>query len=105
LFPYKRKIKELAPPAHAQREFPATPEAAATAFNVRQTIHRILYGADGRLLTIIGPCSIHDAEVARDYARRLKTEAERLKSDLFVVMRVYFEKPRTTVGLCAAECC
>ncbi|MDR1064233.1 MAG: 3-deoxy-7-phosphoheptulonate synthase AroG [Azoarcus sp.] len=92
------EIKELAPPAHVLREFPATPVAAATAFNARQAIHRILCGADDRLLVIIGPCSIHDAEAARDYARRLKTEAERLKSDLLVVMRVYFEKPRTTVG-------
>ena len=92
------EIKELAPPAHVLREFPATPEAAATAFNARQAIHRILFGADDRLLTIIGPCSIHDVEAARDYARRLKTEAERLKNDLLIVMRVYFEKPRTTVG-------
>ncbi|MDR2093625.1 MAG: 3-deoxy-7-phosphoheptulonate synthase AroG [Azoarcus sp.] len=92
------EIKELAPPAHVLREFPATPGAAATAFNARQAIHRILYSADDRLLVIIGPCSIHDAEAARDYARRLQGEAERLKNDLLVVMRVYFEKPRTTVG-------
>ncbi|MDR1463031.1 MAG: 3-deoxy-7-phosphoheptulonate synthase AroG [Azoarcus sp.] len=91
-------IKELAPPAHVLREFPATPTAAATAFDARQAIHNILYGADDRLLVIIGPCSIHDAEAARDYAHRLKTEALRLKNELLVVMRVYFEKPRTTVG-------
>jgi len=92
------EIKELAPPAHILREFPATPEAAATAFNARQSIHRILYGADDRLLVVIGPCSIHDPQAALEYARRLKIEAERLKNDLLVVMRVYFEKPRTTVG-------
>lgn len=92
------EIKELAPPAHILREFPATPEAAATAFNARQAIHRILYGADDRLLVVIGPCSIHDAQAASEYARHLKVEADRLKNDLLVVMRVYFEKPRTTVG-------
>ncbi|MDR2926154.1 MAG: 3-deoxy-7-phosphoheptulonate synthase AroG [Azoarcus sp.] len=92
------EIKELTPHAHVLREFPATPSAMATAFSTRQTIHRILFGADDRLLVVIGPCSIHDAQSAREYAHRLKAEAERLKSDLLVVMRVYFEKPRTTVG-------
>ncbi|MCL2590119.1 MAG: 3-deoxy-7-phosphoheptulonate synthase AroG [Betaproteobacteria bacterium] len=92
------EIKELAPPAHILREFPATPEAAATAFNTRHAIHRILSGADDRLLTVIGPCSIHDAQAAREYARRLKAEMDRFKNDLLIVMRVYFEKPRTTVG-------
>ncbi|MCL1825231.1 MAG: 3-deoxy-7-phosphoheptulonate synthase AroG [Betaproteobacteria bacterium] len=92
------EIKELAPPAHMLREFPVTPEAAATAFNTRQAIHRILYGADDRLLVVIGPCSIHDAQAAREYARHLKVEADRLRNDLLIVMRVYFEKPRTTVG-------
>ncbi|MDR1854921.1 MAG: 3-deoxy-7-phosphoheptulonate synthase AroG, partial [Azoarcus sp.] len=80
------------------REFPATTTAAATAYNARQAIHRILYGADDRLLVVIGPCSIHDVEAAREYAKKLKAEADRLKNDLMVVMRVYFEKPRTTVG-------
>lgn len=92
------EIKELAPPSHVLREFPATSEAMATAFNTRQAIHRILCGADDRLLAVIGPCSIHDAQSAREYARHLKAEADRLKNDLLVVMRVYFEKPRTTVG-------
>ena len=93
-----QEIKELAPPAHVLREFPATPEAATTAFESRAAIHRILHGADDRLLVVIGPCSIHDTEAAMDYARRLTAEAERLADDLLVVMRVYFEKPRTTVG-------
>jgi 3-deoxy-7-phosphoheptulonate synthase len=92
------EIKELAPPAHVLREFPATPLAAATAFEARQAIHRILYGADDRLLVVIGPCSIHDPKAALEYAHRLKAEADRLKNDVLVVMRVYFEKPRTTVG-------
>ncbi len=93
-----KEIKELIPPAHVLREFPATPKAAETAFAARHAIHRILYGADDRLLVVIGPCSIHDAEAALDYARKLKTEADRLRDDLLIVMRVYFEKPRTTVG-------
>ena len=93
-----QEIKELIPPAHVLREFPATAKAAEVTFEARQAIHRILYGADDRLLVIIGPCSIHDAEAALEYANRLKNEAERFKDDLLVVMRVYFEKPRTTVG-------
>ena len=92
------EIKELAPPAHVLREFPATPISASTAFDARQAIHRILYGADDRLLVVIGPCSIHDVDAAIEYAKKIKTEADRLKDDLHVVMRVYFEKPRTTVG-------
>ncbi len=93
-----REIKELIPPAHVLREFPATPQAAQTTYDARAGIHRILHGQDDRLLVIIGPCSIHDTEAAKEYARHLKSEAERLADDLLVVMRVYFEKPRTTVG-------
>ncbi len=93
-----KDIKELAPPIHMLREFPATPKSAETAFEARAAIHRILFGADDRLLVVIGPCSIHDTDAAMEYARRLKAEADRLKNDLLVVMRVYFEKPRTTVG-------
>ncbi|MEY3200813.1 MAG: hypothetical protein RIR70_363 [Pseudomonadota bacterium] len=92
------EIKELAPPAHVLRELPATERAAATTFAARQAIHRILHGADDRLLVIIGPCSIHDREAALEYASRLKAQADRLSQDVLVVMRVYFEKPRTTVG-------
>ena len=93
-----REIKELVPPAHVFREFPVGVRAAQTTYNARQTIHRALHGADDRLLTVIGPCSIHDVGSALDYARKLKKEAERFAADLIVVMRVYFEKPRTTVG-------
>ncbi|MDH5534049.1 MAG: 3-deoxy-7-phosphoheptulonate synthase, partial [Betaproteobacteria bacterium] len=64
----------------------------------RTAIHRILHGADDRLLVIIGPCSIHDVRAAKEYAARLKEAKDRLATDLLVVMRVYFEKPRTTVG-------
>src|SRR5574343_1948542 len=93
-----KEIKELVPPAHVFREYPVSNRAAQTTYTARQAIHRILHGADDRLLVVIGPCSIHDYEVAMDYARRLAKEAERFADDLVVLMRVYFEKPRTTVG-------
>jgi 3-deoxy-7-phosphoheptulonate synthase len=93
-----REIKELAPPAHLIREFPCTEKAADTVYGARQAIHRILHGMDARLLVVIGPCSIHDSKAAREYARRLVAERKRHAADLEIVMRVYFEKPRTTVG-------
>ena len=93
-----REIKELSPPAHLIREFPCTSRAADTVYEARQAIHRILHGMDDRLLVVVGPCSIHDPKAARDYARRLLEERKRLAGDLEVAMRVYFEKPRTTVG-------
>lgn len=91
-------IKELVTPAQVLREFPVTESAAEATYTARQAIHRLLHGADDRLLVVIGPCSIHDTAAALEYAARLHKEAERLKDDLVVVMRVYFEKPRTTVG-------
>ncbi|MEW5888907.1 MAG: 3-deoxy-7-phosphoheptulonate synthase AroG [Pseudomonadota bacterium] len=93
-----RDIWEVAPPSHLLREFPANAVAVETTYNARQAVHRILHGADDRLLVIVGPCSIHDFDAAIEYATRLKAEADRLAEDLLVVMRVYFEKPRTTVG-------
>jgi 3-deoxy-7-phosphoheptulonate synthase len=93
-----REIKELAPPSHLLREFPCTERAADVVERARQALHRILHAMDDRLIVVIGPCSIHDPEAARDYARRLLPERERLAADLEIVMRVYFEKPRTTVG-------
>jgi len=93
-----QEIKELLPPAHVLREFTATERTAQTTFKARNEIHRILHGADDRLLVITGPCSIHDVKAAREYAQCLKSEKDRLAADLLIVMRVYFEKPRTTVG-------
>jgi 3-deoxy-7-phosphoheptulonate synthase len=93
-----REIKELSPPGHVLREFPATDAAAATTYHARAAIHRILHGADSRLLVVVGPCSVHDFASALDYARRLKEVHDRLGEDLLILMRVYFEKPRTTVG-------
>jgi len=93
-----REIKELVPPAHVFREFPVGVRAATTTYEARQNIHRILHGADNRLLVVIGPCSIHDVDSAIEYATRLQKEAPRFEDDLLIMMRVYFEKPRTTVG-------
>ena len=93
-----KEIKELVPPLHVLREFPVSDKAARTTYEARQAIHRILHGADDRLLVIAGPCSIHDVKAAKEYAGRLKREKERLADELLIVMRVYFEKPRTTVG-------
>ena len=93
-----REIKELAPPSRVLGEFPLSDLAAQRIYDTRQAIHRILHGADDRLLVITGPCSIHDVKAAKEYAQRLKAVKDALKSELVIVMRVYFEKPRTTVG-------
>ena len=92
------EIKELISPEQLLNALPLGENAAKNVFETRQAIHRILHGADDRLLVIIGPCSIHDVEAAKEYAGRLKEVRERLSRDLLIVMRVYFEKPRTTVG-------
>ncbi|HEY9712098.1 MAG TPA: 3-deoxy-7-phosphoheptulonate synthase, partial [Chroococcales cyanobacterium] len=91
-------IKELAPPSHLLREFPCTDRASTTVSAARRAIHRILHGEDERLLVVIGPCSIHDTAAAKEYAARLQEEREKHAGDLEIVMRVYFEKPRTTIG-------
>ncbi|MDM9559177.1 MULTISPECIES: 3-deoxy-7-phosphoheptulonate synthase AroG [Bordetella] len=93
-----REIKELNPPSHVMREFPCTQQASETVFAARQAMHRILHGMDDRLIVVIGPCSIHDTKAALEYASRLKPVRDRLQGELEIVMRVYFEKPRTTVG-------
>ena len=91
-------IKEVSSPEEVHAQLPITDEATATIFNARNAIHHILHGADDRLLVIIGPCSIHDPAAALEYATKLKEVRDRLADDLLIVMRVYFEKPRTTVG-------
>ena len=93
-----KEVKELVPPAHVLRELPLSEAAAKTTYEARQAIHRVLHGADDRLIVIMGPCSIHDVKAALDYAGRLCAARHELANDLLVVMRVYFEKPRTTVG-------
>ena len=92
------KVKELLPPVAVLEKFPATETASSTTFRSRQAISDILNGKDDRLLVIIGPCSIHDPEAAIEYGKRLKVLRDELDDRLEVVMRVYFEKPRTTVG-------
>ncbi len=91
-------VREVVPYAELQAEFPITEAAARTTWETRQAIHRILHGGDDRMLVIVGPCSIHDPVAAVEYGDRLKAVRERLADDLLIVMRVYFEKPRTTVG-------
>ena len=93
-----REIKELLSPEQIRRELPVSEKTAQTTFDARRAIHRILHGADDRLLVIVGPCSIHDPKAALEYAGKLKLEKDRHESELLIVMRVYFEKPRTTVG-------
>jgi 3-deoxy-7-phosphoheptulonate synthase len=89
---------ELLAPMQLMRELAPTDRAETTTFEGRKAIHDILRGADDRLLVVVGPCSIHDYGAALEYARRLQPERDRHARDLAVVMRVYFEKPRTTVG-------
>jgi 3-deoxy-7-phosphoheptulonate synthase len=93
-----REIKELSPPSHVIREFVLSKHAEDLVFKTRQDIHRVLHGADDRLVVIVGPCSVHDVGAAKDYAQRLVALKQELAQDLVIVMRVYFEKPRTTVG-------
>jgi 3-deoxy-7-phosphoheptulonate synthase len=93
-----KEIKEVTPPAEVHAELPVTERAAETTRNARQSIHEILRGEDDRLLLIVGPCSIHDPDAAREYAFRLQSVSNELGDELLIVMRVYFEKPRTTVG-------
>ncbi|MGE8495619.1 MULTISPECIES: 3-deoxy-7-phosphoheptulonate synthase [Comamonas] len=94
-----KDITVLPPPEHLIRFFPinGTPVEALIS-NTRQNIHNIMSGTDDRLLVIIGPCSIHDPQAALEYARRLKAVRKQYEGSLEIVMRVYFEKPRTTVG-------
>jgi 3-deoxy-7-phosphoheptulonate synthase len=93
-----REIKELAPPAHLVREFPCSEKTGELTYHTREAIHRILHGSDDRMVVIVGPCSIHDPKAGLEYATRLLDVKKELERDLVVVMRVYFEKPRTTVG-------
>ncbi len=93
-----REIKELLPPVALLEKYPASLRAAATVARSREAIHRILKKGDDRLLVVVGPCSIHDPEAAKEYGQRLLALREELKDELEIVMRVYFEKPRTTVG-------
>lgn len=93
-----RAIKELAPPAHLMREFPISAAAEKCVLSAREETHRILHGSDSRCVAIVGPCSIHDPASALEFAQKLKVLQAEVQEDLLLIMRVYFEKPRTTVG-------
>jgi 3-deoxy-7-phosphoheptulonate synthase len=93
-----RAVRPLITPALLQEWQPAPDEAQALVERSRAAISAVLHGQDDRLVVVLGPCSIHDHDQAMDYATRLKGEADALQQDLLIVMRVYFEKPRTTVG-------
>lgn len=93
-----RKTNELIAPEQLIADIGVSERAAQTVAEARRAIHNILSGEDDRLLAIVGPCSIHDPDAARDYATGLREQAAAIADDVFVVMRVYFEKPRTTVG-------
>jgi 3-deoxy-7-phosphoheptulonate synthase len=92
------ELKELSTPKEVMAEIPRTLTATRVVMGARNAIHTILNGTDDRLLVIVGPCSIHDPAAAIEYATRLATLRERLADRLEIVMRVYFEKPRTIVG-------
>jgi len=90
--------KVVLPPVFLEEEFPVTEAATSTIFNARGEITQILNRHDPRLLVLVGPCSIHDTKAAREYAGLLKAAIDEFSADLRIVMRVYFEKPRTTIG-------
>ena len=90
--------KVVLPPVFLEEEHPITEAASATIYNARTEITDILNGRDSRLLVLVGPCSIHDTKAAREYAALLQAAIQEFSADLRIVMRVYFEKPRTTIG-------
>jgi 3-deoxy-7-phosphoheptulonate synthase len=91
-------IDPLGPPVLLLKEFPLNEEAASLVAGTRREIERILFHDDDRLLVVVGPCSIHDPDAALEYGEKLRAEADRHRDTLLLVMRVYFEKPRTTIG-------
>lgn len=93
-----RSIRVVLPPAYLQEEYPITDKISETVHDARETVRAIVNRQDDRLLVVVGPCSIHDVVAAREYAMLLKNKIDEFKDDLCIVMRVYFEKPRTTVG-------
>ncbi len=92
------QIRPLIPPAIIMEEIPASEEQMALTASARETAARIVRKEDDRLLVVVGPCSVHDPKAGLEYAQRLKAAADRLSDDLMIIMRTYFEKPRTTVG-------
>jgi 3-deoxy-7-phosphoheptulonate synthase len=93
-----REMKELLPPSHLIREFACSDKASEVTANARNALHKILHAEDDRVMVVIGPCSIHDTKAALEYAEKLAAARVQFAGELEIVMRVYFEKPRTTVG-------
>lgn len=93
-----KAITEVESPSSVHAQYPISEVASETVASAREAIHNILHGKDDRLLVVIGPCSVHDTTSAMEYAAKLREARDRLQDDLLIVMRVYFEKPRTTVG-------
>ena len=92
------RVEPLVPPAVLLDELPLVDEVAQVVLRGRAETHAILDGEDDRLLVVVGPCSVHDVEATLEYAERLAEQAARLRDDVLIAMRVYFEKPRTTTG-------
>lgn len=92
------EMKEVSTPLQVLEEFPMSDDASSCVYQARTEIQKILQGDDDRLVVVVGPCSIHDPKAARDYAQRLLKQINKWSKDLLIIMRVYFEKPRTTVG-------
>src|SRR5262245_47947180 len=92
------QVRPLVPPAILVEEIPVTERGSNVVANTRQAIADVLNGRDSRLVVVVGPCSIHDPKAALEYAERLKPTADRYADHLIVVMRTYFEKPRTSIG-------
>ncbi len=91
-------VQEVHSPATLFKDYPLTETAAETVYQARQSTHKILHGEDDRLIVVVGPCSIHDPKAALEYAGRLKAMRDELGDQLHIIMRVYFEKPRTSIG-------
>ncbi len=91
-------MKEVISPEEVHGEYPLPTKTADSIFATRQAIHKVLAEEDDRLIVIVGPCSIHDPKAAKEYAARLNIIRNELQGELIIIMRVYFEKPRTTVG-------
>ncbi len=93
-----KSVSEVVAPANLHDSLPITDKASNTVFNTRTAIHQVLHGIDDKLVVVVGPCSIHDPKAAKEYAKRLIELKKQYQNELIIVMRVYFEKPRTTVG-------
>ncbi|MCF6207592.1 MAG: 3-deoxy-7-phosphoheptulonate synthase, partial [Sulfurovum sp.] len=93
-----RQISPLLSPGELKNKYPTTEKTNSLVSESREAIKRILKREDSRFMAIVGPCSIHNRDAALEYAEKLKVLSEKVKDQIFIVMRIYFEKPRTTVG-------